>query len=98
MSVSVSIEAGRVIGDTIRGILGNSAGTVFFQVLEKKYKLTPSTITNKYEDFSAALETFFGSGRDAIERSLVVSLSDHFRLGASSEPFAAVMREILERS
>jgi len=87
-------EANRLIMQTIRSILGNSAGAVFFQVLEKKFELPSTAIAEKPEVFSAALEDFFGSGRKAIERSIVIRLSEQFGLGASSEPFPTVMRGI----
>jgi len=59
-------EVNRAIEQAMRDILGNSAGAVFFQVLEKRYELPSTTIAQKPEVFSTALEDFFGSGREAI--------------------------------
>lgn len=89
-------EVNRAIDQVMRDILGNSAGAVFFQVLEKRFELPSTVIADKPEVFSAALEDFFGSGRKAIERSIVIRLSEQFGLRVSTEPFLTVMRRIQE--
>ena len=87
-------EAGRVIHQTMTGILGDLASAFFFKILKRKTQITSSEIAKKPEAFSTLLKDLFGSGAKAIERSIVRELSRQFDSRVHSEDFLEVMDEL----
>lgn len=90
-----SDQVGHMIKDAMRKILGDAATAVFFKILENRKGLTPTEIANRPEDFSTLLRDFFGSGADAIERYLILTMSHEFGSRFSSRSFLEVVHEIV---
>ena len=91
-------EAGRVIHQTMTGILGDLASAFFFKILKRKTQITSSEITTNPEAFSTLLRDLFGSGVTAIERSIVHELSRQFDPRLSTKEFLEAIDELSNRA
>ncbi|MFQ5950574.1 MAG: hypothetical protein ACE5KH_00645 [Candidatus Geothermarchaeales archaeon] len=85
----------RVIREAVGGILGETASSVFFGVLERKHDVALSEVAKRPQDFSALLSGFFGSGAHAVERAIVLRLAEQFGAEISSKSFLAAMGELV---
>ncbi|MFQ5871204.1 MAG: hypothetical protein ACE5IB_03480 [Candidatus Geothermarchaeales archaeon] len=97
MSPSPIEQVNSLIYETVEDILGGAAASVFFKQLETKHGLKASRVAETPQPFSRLLESFFGAGGQAIERAIVLKLSEQFGPEVSSKPFLEAVGDLARR-